>query len=107
MKIIITESQYKNILDTYLNKIIKSPKFDFVDHIDVNRSTTKESKWQAQYEMPVIDYIINLKEDALYDIESHNNDLSDLYEKIGDIHKILFPQKKDGTPSAYYHISHL
>jgi hypothetical protein len=98
MKILITESQVKNILDKYLNNIIKSPKFNFVDHIDVIEGTTKIGNWRNEHIAPLYEYIICVNDD--------NHSLSDLYEKIGDTHALLFPQKKDGSPGAYYHVSH-
>ena len=101
MKILITESQFKNILDDYFNKIIKSPEFNFVDHIEVIEGTTKIAKWKDFHVAPYYDYIVYVNDTPLV-----SSALSELYDKISDTHAILFPTKEDGTPRAYYSIHH-
>jgi len=98
MKILITESQFKNILDEYFNRIIKTPEYDFVDRIEVIEGTTKRGNWRNEYIAPYYEYIVYLKK--YNDWQSTSN----LYEKIADTHAILFPTKEDGSPRAYYSI---
>jgi hypothetical protein len=97
MKILITESQFRNILDEYFNRIIKSPEYDFIDRIEVIEGTTKIAGWKNDYEKPFYEYIVHANDD--------DERIADMYDKIGDIHKIMFPRNDDGTPRAYYTIN--
>ena len=99
MKILITESQFKNILEEYFNRIIKSPEYDFVDRIEVIEGTTKTLKWIDTHDTPFYDYIIYIND---YDEQR----IEELREKIGDIHMIVFPRNDDGTARAYYSINY-
>jgi hypothetical protein len=99
MKILITESQFRNILDEYFNRIIKSPEYDFVDRIEVIEGTTKTLKWIDTHDTPFYDYIIYIND---YDEQR----IEELREKIGDIHMIVFPRNDDGTARAYYSINY-
>lgn len=99
MKILITESQYKNILVTYFARIIKSPEFDFVDSIEVIEGTTKLGNWRNEHIAPYYEYVVHLKDN------DNGRSTSDLYDKIGFTHQILFPVKENGKPRAYYSIS--
>jgi hypothetical protein len=107
MKILITESQFKNILDEYLNRIIKKPEYDFVDHIEVIEGTTKRGNWRNEHIVPYYEYVVYLNDYnplVINDNPLVSRALSDLYDKIGDTHAILFPVKEDGSPRAYYSI---
>jgi hypothetical protein len=97
MKILITESQFKNILEEYFNRIIKSPEYDFIDRIEVIEGTTLVAAWKSNYEKPFYEYIVHAKDT--------DERIGDMYEKIGDIHRIMFPMNDDGTPRAYYSIN--
>jgi hypothetical protein len=97
MKILITESQFKNILDEYFNRIIKKPEFNFVDRIEVIEGTTKRAKWTNTYETPFYEYIVY--------VHRYDDRLEELYEIIGDTHKILFPPDNEGNTRAYYTIN--
>jgi hypothetical protein len=99
MKILITESQFRNILDEYFNRIIESPEYDFVDRIEVIEGTTKTLKWIDTHDTPFYDYIIYIND---YDEQR----IEELREKIGDIHMIVFPRNDDGTARAYYSINY-
>lgn len=99
MKILITESQFKNILDEYFNRIIKKPEYDFVDHIEVIEGTTKRGNWRNEHIVPYYEYVVYVNDNPLV-----SRALSDLYDKIGDTHAILFPAKEDDSPRAYYSI---
>ena len=97
MKILITESQFRNILDEYFNRIIESPEYDFVNRIEVIEGTTRVAGWKEKYEVPFYEYIVHAKDS--------DERLVYLYEKIGDIHRIMFPMNDDGTPRAHYDIN--
>jgi hypothetical protein len=99
MKILITESQFKNILDEYFNRIIKKPEYDFVDHIEVIEGTTKRGNWRNEHIVPYYEYVVYVNDNPLV-----SRALSDLYDKIGDTHAILFPANENGSPRAYYSI---
>jgi len=103
MKIVLTESQYKNILSHYLNKIIDSPEFDFVDNIEIIEGSTGVAGWNKEHEKPYYEYIVHVN---YYQYEqTFEKSKRDLYDRIGDTHTILFPINDDGTPSAYYSIN--
>jgi len=97
MKILITESQFKNILDEYFNRIIKSPEYDFIDRIEVIEGNTKRGNWRNEYIVPYYEYIVHANDT--------NERISEIYDKIGDTHKILFPPNEDGSVRAYYSIN--
>lgn len=99
MKILITESQFKNILDEYFNRIIKNPEYSFVDRVEVIEGTTKRGNWRNEHIVPYYEYVVYIS-----DYSFDNKLLSELYGKIGDTHSILFPVNDDGTPRAYYSI---
>ena len=99
MKILITESQYKKILEDYFNRIIKIPEYNFVDRIDVIEGTTKRGNWRNEHIVPYYEYVVYIN-----DYSFDNSLLSELYEKIGDTHGILFPKYEDGSPRAYYSV---
>ena len=96
MKILITESQYKNILTGYFNMILEYPEFDFVDRIEVIEGTTKRGNWRNEHIVPYYEYIIYLKE--------YDERVEGLRERIADAHKMVFPQNDNGSVSAYYSI---
>jgi len=99
MKILITESQFKNILDEYFNRVIQNPEYDFVNRIKVIEGTTKTLKWIDTYDTPFYDYIIYIND---YD----ERGIEELREKIADTHMIVFPRNDDGTARAYYSVSY-
>jgi len=100
MKIIITESQKKKILDKYFADVIDSSEYDFVDRIEINETTTKVGNWRNEFIFPYYHYIIYLNSDG----SKNKSLLDDLYRKISDTHAILFPITEKGTPQAYYSI---
>lgn len=87
------------ILDKYFNDIINTPEYYFVEHIDVIEGTTKRGSWRNTHIVPYYEYVIYLNSD-------NSNLISDLYDKIGTTHGILFPVREDGSPRAYYSIDH-
>lgn len=97
MKILITESQYENILTGYFNMILEYPEFDFVDRIEVIEGTTKTLRWINTHDTPFYEYIVYLNEDS--------ENIDDLYDRIELAHKMIFPRNDDGTIRAYYHIN--
>jgi len=98
MKILITESQFRNILDEYFNRIIQSPEYDFVDRIEVIEGTTKTLKWIDTHDTPFYDYIIY--------INHYDERIEELREKIADAHMMVFPRNDDGTARAYYSVNY-
>ena len=96
MKILITESQFKNILTGYFDMILGYPEFDFVDRIEVIEGTTKRGNWRNEYIVPYYEYIIY--------INDYDKRVEGLRERIADAHKLVFPPNDDGSVRAYYSI---
>lgn len=102
MKLLIKESQRKQILDKYLNDIIKSPEYSFIDEIEVVQGTTIKGSWRKEYSVPYYEYVIHFKDKIDLSREELNL-ASDLMEKISTTHGIMFPVE-NGSPTAYYSI---
>ena len=98
MKILITESQFKNILTGYFDMILEYPEFDFVDRIEVIEGTTKRGNWRNEYIVPYYEYIIY--------INDYDKRIEELREKIADAHMMVFPRNDDGTARAYYSVNY-
>lgn len=89
MKFIITESKLVNAVENLLNKQINSDKFNWVDKIDVKKSSTNFVGWKESY--PVNNYIIYFKEGETpsYEIQSQ------LFDKISLYHSLIFNREGD------------
>jgi len=98
MKFIITESKLVNAIENVLNKQIKSDKFNWVDNIDVKKSSTNFVGWKEAY--PVNNYIIYFKEGETpsYEIQSK------LFDRISTYHSLVF-NNDDNKIKTYFNTS--
>lgn len=84
MKFIITESKLTNVIETYLNNLIKSNKFDWVDKIDINLDSTLNSGWKEDY--PLYNYTIYFKDVEIPSYDAQSN----LFDNISFSQKFIF-----------------
>jgi len=100
MKIIITESQVDKFLRKYCNKLITYPEFEWINKIDVNKTTTQRGGWVIQDEKPLYWFTVYVKPGHPFSEEDENN----IYDEITRIHKMLFPVIDSSNPESYFSI---
>ena len=96
MRIIITESQADKFLRKYCNKLINYPEFEWVDKIDMNKTTTK---WRREYVKPLYQYIVYIK--SGYSVKG--SDKEKIINEISRIHSMLFTPTDSG-PECYFSV---
>ena len=99
MKYIITENQADKFLSKYINKLIKYPKFEWVDKIDMNITTTKSIGWVIEDVKPLYLFTVYVKPGHPFSEKNEN----DIYDEISIIHSMLFTST-DSEPEAYFSI---
>jgi hypothetical protein len=97
MKIIITENQADKFLRKYINKLVEYPEFEWVDKIDMNKTTTKSGGWSREYVKPLYQYIVYIK--SGYSVKGSDKDK--IINEISRIHSMLFIPTDSG-PEYYF-----
>jgi len=97
MKIIITENQVDKFLSKYCEKLSNYPEFEWVDKVDIDKTTTKRGGWFTEHIKPLYQYNVYIK--SGYSVKGSDKDK--LIDNISKIHSILFPIK-DSVPEAYF-----
>lgn len=100
MKIIITENQMEKFLFKYFNKIIEDSEFEWIDEIDVNKTTTiGGGGWGREYVKPLYLYSVYIKSE--YSVKGSDKDK--IINEVSKMHSMLF-SKTDSGPEAYYSV---
>ena len=100
MRIIITENQADKFLRKYINKLITYPEYEWVDKIEVTKTTTKELGWVIGDEKPLYWFTVYVNPEHPFSEEDENN----IYNEIGRIHNMLFPVIDSSNPESYFSI---
>ena len=100
MRIIITENQADKFLRKYFSKLINYPEFEWVDKIDMNKTTTKGLGWVIEDVKPLYLFTVYVKPGHSFSEEDENN----IYNEITRIHSMLFPVIDSSNPESYFSI---
>ena len=102
MKIIITENQIEKFLSKYYDELIKSPEFEWIDRIEVVKTSTTRGGWSRQYTKPVYDFTIFVNPESSPTSKDKNkifDDISKMYTMLG------FREEDEFGPMAYYSVN--
>ena len=100
MKYIITENQVDKFLSKYCDKLSSYSEFEWVDKVDVNKTTTQRGGWLTKYLKPLYEYTVYIK--SGYTVKGSDKDK--IINDISRIHSMLFPAK-NSNPEAYYSVN--